>query len=84
MSDSLHDEKKIPLPLGMLALEFFGSVLIALGIAKKFGDVDLLPAVTKYDQSGWLLIGLGVLFTLPFLLYIIAKVREKALQNITQ
>jgi hypothetical protein len=83
MSDSMHDEKKIPLPLGMLILEFFGSVLIALGIAKKWGDIDVLPAITKYDQSGWLLIGLGVLLTLPFLLYIIAKVREKTLQNST-
>lgn len=33
----MHDEKKFPLPLGMLVLEFFGSVLIALGIAKKMG-----------------------------------------------
>jgi hypothetical protein len=70
--------------LAMLALAFFGSVLIALGIVKKLGDIDVLPAVTKYDQSGWLLIGLGFLLTLPFLRDIKAKVREKTLQNTTQ
>jgi hypothetical protein len=77
----MQDEKKIPLPLGMLALEFFGSVLMALGIVKKFGGIDLLPVVTQFDQSGWLLIGLGFLLTLPFLLYIISKVREKIEQD---
>ncbi len=80
----MSDEKKIPLPLGMLALEFFGSVLIALGMAKKFGGFDLLPAVTQFDESGWLLIGLGFLLTLPFLLYIISKVREKIEQDANQ
>ena len=84
MSNHTHEEKKIPLPLSMLALEFFGSALMALGIAKKFGGIDLWPAVTQFDQSGWLLIGLGLLLTLPFLLYIIAKVREKAEQRITK
>jgi hypothetical protein len=77
MSNNASDEQKIPLPLSMLALEFFGSMLMALGLAKKFGGIDLWPAVTQFDQSGWLLTGLGFLLTLPFLLYIIAKVREK-------
>lgn len=84
MSDNKRDEQKIPLPLSMLALEFFGSVLMALGLAKKFGGIDLWPAVTQFDQSGWLLTGLGFLLTLPFLFYIIAKVREKAEQRITK
>lgn len=78
MSDNGHDEKKIPLPLGILVSEFLGSGLMALGVAKQLGGMDLLPAVTQFDQSGWWLIGLGFLFTLPFLLYIIIKVREKA------
>lgn len=77
-------EKKIPFPLGMLALEFFGTLVMGLGIARKFGGIDLLPALTQFDQSGWLLIGLGFLLTLPFLFYILTKVQEKAEQAITK
>jgi hypothetical protein len=36
----------MPLPLGISALAFFGSAFIALGIAKEFGGVDLLPVST--------------------------------------
>lgn len=82
MSDDMRNEKKVPLPLGILALEFFGTVLMALGFAKKFGGLDLLPAITQYDESGWLLIVLGFLLTLPFVLYILTKVREKVEQKI--
>lgn len=51
---------------------------MGLGFAKKFGGLDLLPAISQFDQSGWLMIGLGFLLTLPFLFYIITKVLEKA------
>ncbi len=82
MDDNIN--KTIPFPLGMLVLDFVGTVFVALGLTKKFGGLDLLPVVSHFDQSGWLLIGLGVLLTLPFLLYILSKVREKAEQNITK
>lgn len=59
MSDNARHEQKTPLPLSMLALKFFGSVLMALSLAKKFGGINLWPAVTQIDQSGWLLTGLG-------------------------
>ena len=80
----MSDNKKIPLPLGVMALEFFGTVLMGVGIAKKFGGIDFLPTVTQFDQSGWLMIGLGFLLTLPFLFYIVMKVLEKAEQSITK
>lgn len=75
------NEQKFQLPLGMLVSEFLGTGLMGLGLVKKFGGVDFLPALTQYDQSGWLLIGLGFVLTLPFVFYVLSKVREKAEQQ---
>jgi hypothetical protein len=67
-----------------MALELFGTLLMGSGVAKKFGGVHFLPAITRFDESGWLMIGLGFLLTLPFLFYIVMKVLEKAEQSITK
>jgi hypothetical protein len=67
-----------------MALELFGTLLMGIGGAKKFGGIDFLPAITRFDESGWLMIGLGFLLTLPFLFYIVMKVLEKAEQSITK
>lgn len=80
----MSDNKKTPLPLGIMVLELFGTVLVGIGAAKKFGGIDCLPAITRFDQSGWLMIALGFLLTLPFLFYIVMKVLEKAEQSITK
>jgi len=68
----------------MVALELFGTLLMGIGVAKKFGGIDFLSAITRFDESGWLMIGLGFLLTLPFLFYIVMKVLEKAEQSITK
>ncbi len=80
----MTDEKKISFPLGTLILEFIGSVLMALGFAKQFAGIDLIPAISQYDASGWLLIGIGFLLTLPFVFFILAKVRERAEQKLVK
>ncbi len=77
----MSDENKISFPLGTLVLEFIGSVLMALGFAKQFADIDLLPAISQYDTSGWLLISIGFILTLPFVFFILGKVRERAEQK---
>jgi hypothetical protein len=41
----------------------------------------VLPIISQFDQSGWLFIGLGTALTLPFLIYIVLKVLEKAKQS---
>ena len=78
----MQNNEKTPLPLTILGLEFLGTVLIGLGLAKKFAGLDFLPMVSKYDESGWLFIGLGFLLTLPLVFYILARVREKAESSI--
>ncbi len=77
----MSDENKISFPLGTLALEFIGSVLMALGFAKLFAGIDLLPVISQYDTSGWLLISIGFILTLPFVFFILSKVRERAEQK---
>ena len=80
----MSDNKKTPLSLEIMALELFATVLMGIGVAKIFEGIDFLPAITRFDQSGWLMIGLGFLLTLPFLFYIVMKVLEKAEQSITK
>lgn len=74
----MRDDERLPFPLGLMALEFFGSLLMGLGFAKNFGGLDLLPTISQFDQSGWLMIGLGFLLTVPFLVYIMKKVQKKS------
>jgi len=68
----------IQVPLGALVLEVLGTALMVIGLAKKFGGMDLLPLLTQFDQSGWLLFGVGFLLTLPFVLHMIASARNRA------
>jgi len=80
----MTEENKISFPLGTLILEFIGSVLMALGFAKQFADIELIPVISQYDVSGWLLIGVGFLLTLPFVFFILAKVRERVEQKLVK
>lgn len=79
-----NNKHQTKLPLGVLALEFLGTALMGLGLAKKFGGLDLVPAISQFDESGWLLIIAGFLLTIPHVLHILGKARENADQKITK
>jgi len=60
----------------LLALDVIGSVLLGLGLAKKFANLDLLPTAFQLDAT-WM-IGLGVLLMLPFFLSMTGQIRANA------
>ena len=64
--------------LSLVVLDFVGSVLLGLGLAKKFAGIDFLPESIQLDESGWALILLGVLCMLPMLIQLFVKMREQA------
>lgn len=80
----MQNEKPLKLPLGLLLLDGLGTVLVGLGLAKKFGGVDLLPAALQPDDSGLTLIVTGGLLMLPFLFFFFSKIRERAEQKIVK
>ena len=62
----------------LLALDGVGTVLFALGMAKMFAGVDFLPIAFQFDETGWVMIVLGIVLMLPFLLNFLGQIRERA------
>jgi len=46
-----------------------------LGLAKKFAGFELIPSAYQFDQTGWVMIGLGVLLMLPFFLNVLWQIQ---------
>jgi hypothetical protein len=73
-----HENKMFKPSLSLVALDFVGSILLGLGLAKMFAGIDFLPEFLQLDESGWTLIVLGILCMLPMLFQLFAKIREQA------
>lgn len=69
-------EPVFKLRFDLLVLDGIGSLILGLGFAKMFANLDLLPPAYQFDETGWLMIGLGGLLMLPFLLNILWQIRE--------
>ena len=75
----MEQKSKIFKPsLSLVVLDFVGSVLLGLGLAKRFAGIDFLPKSLQLDESGWALIVLGILCMLPMLIQLFVKKREQA------
>lgn len=59
----------------LLILDFFGTVLVMLGLAKKFAGLELIPSAYRFDETGWVMIGLGVLLMLPFFVNVLWQIQ---------
>jgi hypothetical protein len=71
------DKAAFKLRLDLLVLDGIGAVLLALGIAKMFAGLDLLPLAFQFDETGWMMIVLGILLMLPFMLNFLGQVRAR-------
>jgi hypothetical protein len=71
------DKTAFKLRLDLLVLDGLGVVLFALGIAKMFAGLDLLPLAFQFDETGWIMIVLGILLMLPFMLNFLGQVRAR-------
>ena len=61
----------------LLLLDGLGCALFALGMAKKFANVDILPPALQFDETGWVMIALGFLLMLPFTLNFLGQIRKR-------
>ena len=79
------DEKSaFKLPLGLVALDGLGAILVGLGLAKMFAGLEILPAALQFDEKGWTLIITGALLMLPLMLHLSTKLRERAEQKLVK
>jgi hypothetical protein len=72
-----NEKSTFTLRWDLLILDAIGAVLFALGLAKKVAGLDILPPALQFDNTGWLMIILGVLLMLPFLLNFLGQIRDR-------
>lgn len=76
-------QEKNPLffPPALLILDIIGTVLLGLGLAKYFANVDVIPASLRFEGYGPVMIGIGAALMLPFMVHVIKKAKNGA-QNL--
>lgn len=80
----MAEQTGFKIPLGLLVLDGIGAMLVGLGLAKMFGDVDIVPANLLFDDKGWTLVIVGGLLMLPFMFNFFSQIRARAEQNIVK
>lgn len=66
----------LKIPFDLLALDFVGVLLLALGVLEGFTDKNLVPEALKFEHYPWVLIVAGLLLMAPLLLHIIRFVTK--------
>ena len=77
-----QNKASLKIPINLIVLDFIGTILIVLGLIKMFGGIEIIPSQYLLDDNGWTLILVGVCLMLPFILFIIQLVRERAEQRL--
>jgi hypothetical protein len=72
----------LKIPINLIVLDFIGTILIVLGLINMFGGIDIIPSHYLLDDNGWTFILVGGCLMLPFILFIIQLVRERAEQRL--
>lgn len=72
----------LKIPINLIVLDFIGTILIVLGLIKMFGGIEIIRSQYFLDDNGWTLILVGACLMLPFILFIIQLVRERAEQRL--
>ena len=74
----MSDKPIFKLRWDLLLLDGIGATLFALGLAKKVAGLDILPTALQFDDTGWVMIILGVLLMLPFMLNFLCQILDRA------
>ncbi|MDH3515096.1 MAG: DUF1418 family protein [Gammaproteobacteria bacterium] len=61
------------LPPMLLILDVIGGVLLGLGLAKLFADVDILPASWRFENYEYVMIGVGAALILPLIVHVVKQ-----------
>ena len=70
----MNEQPRFKLRFDLLSLAIVGNIFVALGLAKMFGGVNILPAAFQFDETGGLRIGLGVMLIVPFFMNFLNQV----------
>jgi len=73
MNERIH----LPVPVYYLLLDAIGTILLGLGLAKYFADLDIVPPVMRFENYAVAFMVFGIVIMLPALFYIIGKARGK-------
>lgn len=65
------------LPLPFILLDFLGVLLVGLGMAMHFAEVDILPARWRFAQDGLVLIVVGFALMLPAIVHLLKHIRQR-------
>lgn len=73
----MEKKEAVKVPFNLVVLDFFGTVLLGLGVAKKFSGFNFLPSSMQFENDSVVFIALGILCILPFMIYLFSKIREQ-------
>jgi hypothetical protein len=73
----MSEQPVFKLRFDLLVLDGLGAVLFALGMAKMYAGIDVLPDAFQFDETGWIMIVLGLLLMLPFVLNFLGQIRAR-------
>lgn len=69
---------KTTLPLPLMLLDFFGVLLVGLGMAMHFAELELLPPEWRFEQDSLVLILVGFALMLPAVIHLLKSVRNRS------
>lgn len=70
------DNNKFFIPPVLIVLDSIGAGLLALGFAKRFANVDVLPQSVLFENYANNFMIIGAVMMLPAIIHIIEKVRD--------
>lgn len=79
-----QNKSGLKIPINLIVMDFIGTILIALGLVKMFGGIEIIPSQYLLDDNGWTLILVGVCLMLPFILFMVQWIRQRAEQRLVK
>ena len=70
-------DNEIRLPARLYILGSLGVLAMGFGAATVFGDVDLIPAVLRFEDYGATLMVIGAVLMVPELIYFLRRPLER-------
>lgn len=71
------ERKSSTIPINLLVLDGIGAVLVGIGLAKQFANVDVLPAFLRLEGYALGLIIGGVILMLPLIFHILGRAKPQ-------
>lgn len=66
----------LPVPVYYLLLDAIGTILLGLGLAKYFADLDIIPPVMRFENYDVAFMVFGIVIMIPAMFHIIGKARS--------